>query len=298
MQIRIWLAITSAALAWGTTGVATRAALNAGVPPLAMAAVRAILASVVLYAVLRLRGRRITREPDRWRIGAVAGMFQLATPFILFTLAYQYASAGFVGLLTALIPLGTAILAHFMLPDEPLHGAKVVGLMVAFSGVAILLLSGDSGLAEGGRPILAAILSIGSVTSISFAGVYSKGRVGRYDPTELTWMQFTMGGALITVVMLIGEGWPAQFTAWGWTLLLYLTIAGSVFPFLVFYWLLRHVTSTKASLVGYVVPLVAISAGVILLDEQVQLGIAIGGVLILAGIVLTSRSERIVTVRT
>jgi drug/metabolite transporter (DMT)-like permease len=278
MQARIWAALIVASLAWGTTGVATRAALGDGVPPIGMAAIRAVIASILLYAIIRVRGGRVTRDRDRWKTGSVAAVFQLATPFVLFTLAYQYASAGFVGLIVALIPLGTAIVAHFLLPDEPLHGAKVVGLMVAFSGVALLLLSGDSGLDEGGRPLLASLLSIGAVASISFANVFTKSRSGTYDPMELTWMQFAIGGALMVAVMLLFEGMPGLISPWGWTLIAYLTVVGSVVPFLLLYWLLRHVTATKASLVGYVVPIVSITSGVVLLDEHLQAGIVVGGV--------------------
>jgi drug/metabolite transporter (DMT)-like permease len=291
MQARIWSAIGGASLAWGTAGIATRAALNAGVPPIAMAAIRAVLASLLLLGVLRVLGVRVSRDPAVWRTGVVAAVFQLATPFVFFTLAYQYASAGFVGLIVALVPLGTATVAHFMLPDEPLHALKVAGLVTAFAGVAILLLSGDSGLDEGGRPLLAAALSVGAVTSISFASVYAKGKAGTYDPTELTWMQFAIGGALIVVLTIFTEGTPAEITQWGWTLIAYLTVIGSVVPFLLFYWLLRHVSSTKAALVGYIAPLVAISGGVILLDEQLQTGIVLGGILIFAGIILTNRAE-------
>ncbi len=281
-----------AAFAWGTAGVATRAALNAGVPPIGMAAIRAVLATVLLYAIVRARGGRITRNRHRWETGAVAAVFQLAAPFVLFTLAYQYASAGFVGLIVALAPLGTSIAAHFWLPDEPLHVRKVLGLLVAFGGVAILLLAGDSGLDQGGRPLLAALLSIGAVASISFSSVFAKGRAGTYEPLELTWMQFAMGGILIAALTLPTEGVPSGITADGWLLIGYLTVVGSVLPFLLFYWLLRHVSSTKASLVGYVIPLIAITSGVLLLDERLQPGIVIGGTLILAGIVLTNRAER------
>ncbi len=291
MQLRIWAALIGAAVAWGTTGVATRAALTAGVPPIGMAAIRALLASVLLYGLLLARRTPPSRDRERWHTGVVAAAFQLATPFVLFTVAYQYASAGFVGLIVALIPLGTAIVAHYLLPDEPLHRAKVIGLLVAFAGVALLLLSGDSGLGEGGRPLLAAILSIGAVLSISGASVYTKSRPGTYEPMELTWMQFTMGAVLIVAVMLPTEGIPTGISTWGWTLIAYLTVVGSVVPFLLYYWLLRHVSATMASLVGYVVPLIALFSGMLLLDERLELGIGIGGVLILAGVVLTNRAE-------
>ena len=62
--------------------------------------------------------------------------------------------------------------------------------------------------------------------------------------------------------------------------------------FLLFFWLLKRVPVTRASLIGYVVPLIALIAGIVLLDEKLQVGIAIGGVLILGGVILTDRVER------
>ena len=296
MHLRVWAAIIGAALAWGTNGVATRSALNDGVPPIAMVSIRAVLATALLYVLLRMRGRRAPSDLGTWRTGLVQGVFQLSVPFVLFTLAYENASAGFVGLLVALIPIGTALIAHFLLPDEPLHVAKVAGLVVAFAGVAFLLLSGDSGLDEGGKPLLAAALSIGSVVSISFAGVYAKGHSDEFDPMELTFMQFTIGIVLIGGTMLVAEGLPGAISVWGWSLIVYMTVIGSVVPFLLFFWLMQQVSATKASLVGYVVPLISLVAGIVLIDEKLQLGIAVGGLLILAGVVLVDRAERRVVV--
>lgn len=297
MQLRIWAAIGGAAFAWGTTGVATRAALNDGVPPIAMVTYRAILATVILLVLLKVRGWQIPRHRSKWSTGLVQGVFQLSLPFVLFTLAYENASAGFVGLLVALVPLGTATLAHFLLPDEPMNLAKAVGLTVAFIGVAILLLSGDSGLEEQGKPLVAAVLAIGAVLSISFAGVFARGRADRIDPMELTWMQFAVGIVLVGGTMLIYEGLPGSISLWGWTLIVYLAVIGSIVPFLLFFWLLKRVAVTRASLIGYVVPLVALIAGIVLLDEKLQAGIAVGGALILVGVILTDRAERAVESR-
>ncbi len=105
-------------------------------------------------------------------------------------------------------------------------------------------------------------------------------------------MQFVIGIFLVGSVMLIVEGMPPRISLWGWVLIAYMTLIGSVTPFLLFFWLLQHVSATKASLVGYVVPLVALVAGITLLDERLQAGILVGGVLIVAGVVLTERAER------
>jgi drug/metabolite transporter (DMT)-like permease len=289
MQLKIWAAILLASVAWGTNGVATRAALNDGVP---MVAIRAVLATLVLSVLLRFTGRRVPKDLATWSTGIVQGVFQLSVPFVLFNLAYQHASAGFVGLLVALVPLTTAIVAHFLLPDERLHLAKVLSLTVAFAGVGVLLWSGDSGLEQGGRPLLAAVLATGAVLSISYAGVYAKSHAERFDPMELTYMQFAIGIVLIGATMLITEGLPGAISPWGWTLIVYMAIIGSIVPFLTYFWLLQQVSATKASLVGYVLPLVSLVAGILLVDEELQLGIGVGGLLILLGVVLTDRSER------
>ncbi len=293
MQTKIWGAIGVASLAWGTTGVATRAALNTGVSEFGLVTVRTLLAAVLVSGYLIVRHGGYGRTAESWRTGVVMGITNLAGPFLLLTYAYANASAGFVGLLIALIPLVTAVMAHFMLPAERLHVAKVVGLVTALGGVALLLLSGDSGLESGGRPFVAFLLSGGGVVLISYASIYAKRRAATYDPVEFTATQFVVGAAVMVAATLVIEGIPGPYTAWAWVLLVYLTVAGSIVPFVAYFWVLSHVTAVKASLIGYVVPLVAIVAGIVLIDERLQFGIAAGGILILAGVVLTDRAERI-----
>lgn len=292
MQLRIWGAIGIASMGWGSSGVATRAALDAGVEPHSLNAIRGTMAAILLLAFFLARRRTIPRERRTWLTGLVMSGTNVAVPFVLLTLALLHASAGFVGILVALIPLVTAVLAHVMLPDEPLHIAKLLGLMVAFGGVALLVFSGDSGLEEGGRPLLALVLAVTAVASMAYSVVYAKQRAGTYDPVELTWIQFALGSIILVATMIAVEGSPSGITVWGWVLLVYLATFGSVMPFLLFYWLLRHVSATKASLIGYGVPLVALVMGIALLDEQLQFGIGVGGLLIIGGVVLTNRSER------
>lgn len=261
-----------------------------------MVALRSVFAAIILFAVLIIRRHRFAADRQRWFIGIVAGIFQLSLPFIFFSLAYQRASAGFVGMLVALIPIGTSIVAHFMLPDEPLSIAKATGLSVAFAGVALLLLGGSSGLEEGGEPLIAGLLILGAVSSISFGTVFIRGRAGKFDTTEISFMQFLVGIVVVGVIMLQVEGLPAHISTWGWTMIAYMTVMGTIVPTMLFYWLLQRVSSTKASLVGYVIPLIALVGGVALLDEKIQIGIIAGGLLILVGVVLANKAEPAVTV--
>jgi len=292
MQFRIWVAMGIAALGWGTSGVATRAALDSGIEPLTLNAWRIAIALAAIVAYTLVTQRRITVDRATWKTGSVLGITNLVIPFVLFTHAYRYASAGFVGLIVALVPLITAVIANFMLPDEKLKGIKVLGLSLGFFGIAVLLYAGDSGIGETGQPFLAGMLSLVSVASISFAGVYAKGRAGTYEVKPLVFAQFTIGAAVLIIVALAADGLQRDITTWGWALLGYMAILGTVVPFTLLYWILRHASATKASLIGYVVPLIAITAGIVFLDEKLEFGIAAGGVLILAGVIITDRAER------
>ena len=291
MRFSHWLLIIVAALGWGTGGIATRAAFGEGVGVWTMVAVRTAIAALLVLGVLLVQH---AERPSRQVVGygMVQAVFNLTIPYILFTFAYDNASAGFVGLLAALIPLATAVFANFMLPAEPLTKAKLVGLFIAFTGVAALLLSGDSGLAEGGRPFVAVGLGLTAVISIGYAGTFAKRHAGQYDPVVLTGLQFGFAAVVLVTAMLAIEGLPLDVTAKGWGLMVFMSVSATFMPFLLFFWLLQYISATDASLIGYLVPFVALIGGILLLDEQLQAGIVVGGILVFTGMVLADRAGR------
>jgi drug/metabolite transporter (DMT)-like permease len=267
-------------------------ALGDGATPYEIALARGLLAAIAVVAYLAVRRR--LRRPDGivLRVGVVMAFTNLSIPFVLSNVALQYASAGFVALPAALIPLMTAGLAHFLLPEERLNAGKVVGLVIALAGVAVLLLSGDSGLPSGGRPLVAGALSLASGITIAAGSIYAKRHAGSYSTMDVAGIQFTFGAlGVAAAALLVGDGLGAGPVA-AWPEMVYLAAATTFLPFTLYYWLIRHVTATYASVIGYVVPVFAVAAGVVVLDEQIQPGILIGGLLILIGVLITDRIER------
>jgi drug/metabolite transporter (DMT)-like permease len=289
---RYWLAFIVAAIGWGTGGIATRAAFDRDVGGWTMVTMRIVIAALLVVLLLLVQRRLSIPDRTTTRVGLMMALYNLAIPYVVFTFAYDNASAGFVGLLAALIPLVTALFARAMLPDEPLTGPKLTGLALGFAGVAALLLSGSSGLESGGRPVVAAGLSFIGVVSIGYASVYAKKHAAGYDPTEVTGLQFLFAGALLVFVMLGTEGAPTDVSGAGWALILYMAVAASFLPFVIFFRLIQRVPVTTVSLIGYLVPLVALIGGVLLLNEQLQAGIVVGGLLILAGVIVADRANR------
>jgi drug/metabolite transporter (DMT)-like permease len=184
------------------------------------------------------------------------------------------------------------MLAHVLLPDEHLGPRLIIGFVTAALGTAILIVSGESGLATGGEPLLGSLLALGAVLCIAGSAVYARRDAGRYDPIQLTALQMLIGAAILVVVVPIIGDVRFDLGIKAWALLVFLAVGATVVPYFAFFWATSHASATLVSLSGYVAPLVAVVLGVLLLDEQIQTSIAIGGLLILTGVVIADRAER------
>ena len=186
-----------------------------------------------------------------------------------------------------LLTLGTALVAHFMLTNERLNAGTTFGLLLGLVGIAALILMGDSGITDGGDPIMAGMMGLTSVVLISFAGVYAKRHAGQYSVLGVTGVQLAAGSAVQWVVALALDGAPLGHSAAGLLAILYSGIIGMFLPLSLYYFLIRHVPVVFSSVISYLIPLVAVMAGVVVLNERVQPGILLGGALVLSGVVIT-----------
>jgi len=288
-QWRIWSAVLLTSVGWGTALVVTRVALAQGLRPLPIVTTTSAIAAVAVVVFLIATGQRPSIGRIEIRIGVVMSILSVTLPFVSRSFALQYASAGFIGLATALVPLVTAVAAHFLLSDEPLRWATIAGLGIALVGVAVLVLSNDSGLGEAGRPELAGVLAMVGVLSVAFGAVYAKRHAGKYSVLGVAGVQFTLGALLALGAALAAGDVLGAGSAIGWVSLIYIGLVGTFMPVVLYYWLIRHVTVTYSTIIGYIVPFVAVGVGVIALGEQIQLGIVVGGAFILTGVVVTDR---------
>ena len=263
------------------------------VGPYTLAMLRSALAFIgmILYALL-VQNTRISVRRSIWAPGIFLGLANLAVPMVLFTLAYQHASAGFVGITAALIPVATAGIAHMALSDEPLHARKLSGLLIALIGVVVLLAPGESGLRTGGRPMLAFTLSAAAVLVLSMATVYARHKAWDYSILDITLFQFLMASVAVAAAMFAVEGIPRHISLEAWSLIVYLVIVSTILPFVLFFWLLRKVSAGKTALSGYLVPPIAVATGIVFLDEGLTSGAVLGALLIGIGVFLTEERTR------
>jgi len=287
---KIWTTLLLAALGWGTGSVATRSLLLHDVDPFTLISIRFAAAAVILVGWLWWR-HRLTLNRGAWLAGLVIGTVNMSAPTVFFTLALENISAGLGGLLITLIPIVTSAWAHFVLTDEPFTLRKLGGSAVAFAGVAVLIATGEAGFAGGNILVGVGWSSVGILLA-SLGGVLSRMYTQRYSVMDLAGPQFVACAIGVLLIWpLFGTTPLASISSVSWGLLAYMATIGTVLPYLAFLWVVRHTSATRASLVGYLVPLVSLAVGALFLAEQINAIIGIAALLILIGVVMVDRAE-------
>ena len=118
------------------------------------------------------------------------------------------------------------------------------------------------------------------------ASILVKAKAGAIHPASLLFCQMLCGLPAIIVYSLVVEGNPLSYH-WTWRAVgcvLYLTVAGTITAFWLYYWLLGRVESTKAMMISLVTPLLAVLIGWIVLGESLPPQTGLGGLLIIGSI--------------
>jgi len=204
---------------------------------------------------------------------------EIAIPFPLISAGEQEVSSSLAAILVASMPLMIAALAIRFDAEERAEGSRLVGLVVGFAGVVALVgldIAGDSMELLGAAAILLATVGYAIGPMILKLGL------GEVDPRA------TMAGALLVATVLLAPGAllaPPEGPVSGDAIasLIALGVLCTAAAFVLFGILILDVGPSRASVITYVAPLVAVVLGVIVLDERPGAGAIAGMLLILTG---------------
>ncbi len=222
------------------------------------------------------------------------GLIGTALTMTGFTQSLRYQSSGITGLLTTLSPVETALLAHFFLKGERLTPQRLLGGLVAFAGAGLLLLRGETGLADLARADWRGYAwALLGITSNSVGLVYARRWLSTEDPFVVTSIRILTGALVIGLLTAFTVGYDLSAVRISGVLALcYAAVAGTFLAFLVYLKIVQRFSATVASQTEYIVPLVASSLGVIFLGEQVTPTMLAGMLVIFAGLAIFDRAGR------
>jgi drug/metabolite transporter (DMT)-like permease len=280
LGVALWVFLS---LIWGSTWLFIKLGLR-DLPPISFAGIRFVIAAMILLVVVAVRRPQLPSGLREWGFIAATGFLAFTMNYGLLFWGEQRTSSGLAAILQTIIPVVGMLIAHYYLPDERITPGKLVGVVLAMAGVAIIF-SNQAGGRESSSLLGSAAIVIGAC-SVAYANVLVKAHGRHFEPSVIASGQMVFGLIPLLLVGFTLEGNPFRFH-WTWlalTSLLYLALIGSAVAFLIYYWLVRHMDVTRTMLIPLVTPLIAVSLGMFVLNEEFSWRTAVGGVCIMSGI--------------
>ena len=249
---------------------------NKELPPLWGASLRYLVSALILLAVSKYF--RITIPKGRALLGSVIyGVLAYAANSGLLYWALTSTNSSVASVIYSTIPLSTLLLASiFRL--EKINRKAVIGSITVIAGIAIILFD-EIKLSSNIVPLLA--ITLASIFA-ALSGIIIK-KYPKSHPVTTNFVAMTAGGIMLFILSLIlGEVWVipsnlSTLTALSWL------VTSSTISSVLFIWVIKKWSASKASYVSVLSPIVTICSAIILSQSQISIYFMIGTVAILLG---------------
>ncbi|MCC8247719.1 DMT family transporter [Saccharothrix luteola] len=270
---------------WGGSFALIKVAVDAGVPAVWVALFRCLFGALTLWAICLAQGATVPLDRRTWGHAAVVALLLNAVPFTLLAHGETQVSSVLAGVFNATTPLTTLVFVLLIVPSERMTVARVVGLLVGFTGVLVVL-GAWRGLAddvlEGSLACLAATACYGA--GFAYTRRFFSG--GDHSASALSAVQITCATLQLALVAPASGGlpsWPGMSAA---VALVVLGAAGTGLAYVLNLDVIRAAGPAVASTVTYVAPLWSTAIGAVLLGETVGWNTLVGGAVVIGGVLL------------
>lgn len=276
---------------WGTAYTMVGHAVNF-VDPAWIAAFRTILAALVLVAYVLMRGHKFPQiREEVWLWYMALGFVGMAGPFYLIARGQVHVESGMTGILAGFMPLITIVLAHFLVVGERLNGRKFTGFLLGFLGIVILFLPDIDNLElvnnwQSQALIILAAACYATATIIAKRAPHVQASVGA--------AMMAIAGSILSFVFALFSGLPEAVPPLSATLaIIGLAVGSTGIANILFLQLIQQTGPSFVARINYLVPICALVAGMIFLDEPFQWRSVIALIVIIAGLIIAgSANER------
>ncbi|MCP3663382.1 MAG: DMT family transporter, partial [Gammaproteobacteria bacterium] len=277
-----------AAIFWGGTFVAGKL-LSHEIDPYSAAFLRFLLASLLLMPMVYLKERRF--PPITWRQFIAVVLLGLTGIFaynVFFFSGLKTVEAGRAALIIAANPVLIALLSWLFF-GESITLRKGAGILISVAGAMVVIAKGDMVRLLAGSVGTGELFLMGCVVSwVSYTIIGKRVLVAMTPLTAVAYSCVVGAVALFLPALKQGLGAAVMHLDFQmWLNLLYLSVLGTVLGFVWFYRGVKEIGPARAGQFINIVPISGVFFGMLFLDEQLTLSLLIGGVLILAGLLMT-----------
>lgn len=251
---------------------------------LELVAARLLIGAVCVVAFLVASRRALRLTPSALALTVPMAAISNVVPFALIAWGEEHIDSGIAAVLNSTMPIFTAVFAAAVFADERFTAMRGAGLVLAFLGVIVL--TGDDVLHLTDSNVLGELAVIGAAACYAIGNVVFRTLLRGIDPVSLSALQLVAGTVLAVMVLMAASGGSPDYSlsVEAWLSLLALGIGGTGAGYIAYLWLIDVTGSVRASLVTYIVPIIALFLGWLVLDESIGLNTVLGSLLIIAGV--------------
>lgn len=293
-RLRIVIGFAIVSTVWGSTWLAIKIGLET-LPPFLAAGLRFMVASCILFVIIRLRGLTIPFTADAKKTYCAIGILSFSFPFALVYWGEQFIPSSLGSILFGSFPFVVAVLFHYR-SNEKMDRFKVLGTVFGFGGIVVIFAPGISWI--GGMGTIGMFTVMVAVVLQAYALIPIKRYGAGISPFVMNFVGMTLCMIFLLILSAIFErDAHVVITMRALGSIVYLAIFGSVIAFVTYYWLLKHMDAVYLSLSSFISPIVAVILGAVLLGESLPPTVLAGASLVLAGMLATNGRILIAKVR-
>jgi len=281
------------AVVWGMAWPVAKVGLR-DCDPILFASLRSIIGGVFLYFWRSTRKDQEPLDSHTFWVAFISGTCWVGIPMALTSWALLYINAGLGAIIQSTTPFFVAICVYYLLGEKQFTFAKTGGLVIGFLGIVILFSDKPITDVTNLTVIAGFAVLIPSVLN-GFGQVYARKHFKGKDQFGFMTAILLIAGLETLPFSFLG-GMPRMDLTTSLVLsTLYLAIVASAIPFAVYFALLVRVDIVVLSMVGYVIPVIAVALGIVWLGERMSPTQITGSVLVLTGVVLATQYDLVKT---
>ncbi len=278
---RDYLLLLALACCWSSTYPLTKIGLGT-IPPITFISARSLIAAAFLLFILRMRGVRMPTDARAWKLFAQQQTINSTFPFLLITWAQQYVPASSTVVLASTTPIFAFLITWGITRHEPATLLKLVGAILGLAGTAAIV--GLDALSTLDTHIFAEIVILLATISFACATIFGL-RLTDYDPMVVAAGSLLFGGLiLLPASLVVDHPWTLRPTTEALVATVAMGIFSSAFGLMLFYMCLSRLGTLTTNAQGYLRIPIGVGLSVLLLGESVPANLALGLVLVMAGV--------------
>jgi len=277
-----WGLLMALVALWGTSFLFNAISVRT-IEPVSIVFYRLVLGALVLALVVFARGQSFPRSARVWGgflLMAIAGN---ALPFFLISWGQQTVDSGVAGMIMAIMPLMTMLLAHYLVEGETLNRYKIIGFTLGITGIVILLGPVFEG---GGRALLSGLAIFTAATCYAVNTILIK-RLPRFSPMVGACGVLIMASIIMLPIWLTLAPVNNSISQDSMLAVIWLGIGPTGIATIILFVVINRAGPTFLSTINYLIPVVAFFAGAWLLSEPAGWQHYVALVTILGGIAIT-----------